>query len=182
MNMGTVVKLTPPTTTGGVWTNTVLHSFAGPDGCQPFNDLQFDTGGALYGTTWKGGINDNGVAFRLTPPDRAGKAWRESYYRFYDRHGSTLQSGLFRDTFGNFYGTTNRGGTGDCTKTHCGTVYMLVAPMTPRGAWTHTVLADFDGPNGGDPEVTPLFHLGALYGTADYGGSSDLGTIWQYAP
>ena len=181
-DMGTVVKLTPPSAKGGAWTNTVLRNFTGPDGSQPFNTLQFDTSGVLYGTTWKGGIDESGVAFKLTPPEHVGEAWAESYYRFHYPTGSTLQSGLFRDTFGNFYGTTNRGGTGDCRKTHCGTVYKLIAPTTPDGAWTQTVLADFDGVNGGDPEVTPVFHLGALYGTADYGGSSNLGTIWQYTP
>ncbi|MEO8926381.1 MAG: hypothetical protein ABI306_04385, partial [Caulobacteraceae bacterium] len=87
-----------------------------------------------------------------------------------------------RDTFGVFYGSTNRGGTGNCAATHCGTVFALTAPATPGGAWTHTTLANFNGPNGGDIVATPTFHLGSLYGTGEYGGANDLGVVYQFTP
>jgi uncharacterized repeat protein (TIGR03803 family) len=44
------------------------------------------------------------------------------------------------------------------------------------------VVSDFSGPNGGNPEVTPFFLQGNLYGTTDYGGSSNLGTIFRFTP
>jgi uncharacterized repeat protein (TIGR03803 family) len=57
--LGTVFRLTPPAKTGGVWTETVLHSFigAGVDGYQPFGGLVADKTGNLYGTTRSGGVS-----------------------------------------------------------------------------------------------------------------------------
>ena len=52
---GTVFKLTPPSTAGGAWTETVLYRFAGGnDGAFP-GVAFFGTDGALYGTTGAGG-------------------------------------------------------------------------------------------------------------------------------
>ena len=68
-NGGTVFKLSQR---GGIWRETILHSFgkptgAGPDGYAPWGSLVFDTAGNLYGTTSYGGPNDDGVVFELTP-------------------------------------------------------------------------------------------------------------------
>jgi uncharacterized repeat protein (TIGR03803 family) len=65
---GTVFKLTPPTTTGGPWAETVLYSFTGgADGAQPVASLIADASGALYGTT-EGGGSGYGTVFKLTLP------------------------------------------------------------------------------------------------------------------
>src|SRR5436190_23266393 len=53
---GTVFKLTPPSTPGGAWTESVLHSFLGSfrgglgdtEGGYPAAGLIFDSTGALY--------------------------------------------------------------------------------------------------------------------------------------
>ena len=67
---GTVFKLTPPATTGGAWTETVLYSFTGgSDGANPPAALIADTSGALYGTTNSGG-GGYGTVFKLTLPAR----------------------------------------------------------------------------------------------------------------
>ena len=183
LDLGVVFKLTPPATVGGPWTQTVLHTFrGGVDGANPYNTLLFDTAGALYGTAWKGGSHGAGIAFKLTAPTVAGGAWSESIYEFDAITGGQLQGGLARDTFGVFYGATNRGGTGNCALTHCGTLFALTAPATPGGTWAHKVLADFTGPNGGDPEDTPTFHLGSLYGTGDYGGANNVGVVYRFTP
>ena len=54
---------------GGVWSETVLHSFNsnGTDGYFPEGNLVFDGAGNLYGNTKAGGINLGGVAFELFP-------------------------------------------------------------------------------------------------------------------
>jgi uncharacterized repeat protein (TIGR03803 family) len=58
---GIVFKLTPE----GV--ETVLYSFTGgSDGAIPRGDLVQGSDGALYGTTFSGGISGRGVVFRLT--------------------------------------------------------------------------------------------------------------------
>jgi uncharacterized repeat protein (TIGR03803 family) len=67
---GTIFKLTPPAE-GKVWTETVLHRFAGgTDGIYPLASLVLDRQGALYGATTSGGGADGdgyGVVFKLTP-------------------------------------------------------------------------------------------------------------------
>jgi len=50
-DLGAVYQLSPPSTEGGTWTETVIFSFSGSDGTLPFGRLQFDQNGLLYGTT-----------------------------------------------------------------------------------------------------------------------------------
>jgi hypothetical protein len=79
---GTVFKLIPPTTSGGIWTETVLYRFTGGDGAYPFAPVILDASGALYGTAAGGGsancTGGCGVVFRLTPPTVVGGAWTET--------------------------------------------------------------------------------------------------------
>jgi uncharacterized repeat protein (TIGR03803 family) len=63
---GTVFKLTPPAKGQTAWTETVLHSFTGSDGRNPFAGLIADNWAALYGTTVLGGASDYGTVFKLT--------------------------------------------------------------------------------------------------------------------
>ncbi len=61
---GVVFKLAPRGK--GKWKYTVLHAFAGYDGCEPDANLILDSKGNLYGTTVQGGVG-YGVAFELIP-------------------------------------------------------------------------------------------------------------------
>jgi hypothetical protein len=65
---GTVFKLTPPATSGGAWTETVLHSFTDQngDGLLP-GPLTISPGGVLYGSTLGGGTAGYGTVFALEP-------------------------------------------------------------------------------------------------------------------
>jgi uncharacterized repeat protein (TIGR03803 family) len=64
---GTVFELMP--TTGGGWTENVLHNFSniGGDGMQPAASLILDAAGNLYGTTQNGGADGDGTVFEITP-------------------------------------------------------------------------------------------------------------------
>jgi uncharacterized repeat protein (TIGR03803 family) len=101
---GVVFKLD---TTG---TETVLHTFtAGADGAEPDAGLIRDSAGNFYGTTYLGGINGNGVVFKL---DTTGT--ETVLYSFTGgADGGSPAAGLIRDSAGNLYGTTYEGGTSD---------------------------------------------------------------------
>jgi uncharacterized repeat protein (TIGR03803 family) len=63
---GAVFELTP--TTGGQWTETLLHSFSGnqSDGSYPGGGLLLGDNGKLYGTTQTGGAYGLGTVFEIT--------------------------------------------------------------------------------------------------------------------
>lgn len=62
---GSVFKLTR---TNGGWTYISLHDFTGgADGGTPYGSLAFDANGNLYGTTYAGGANGQGVVFEISP-------------------------------------------------------------------------------------------------------------------
>lgn len=65
---GTVFSLTPPTTPGGAWTETILHNFTGgADGAVPVAGLTPGPNGVLYGTASQGGSSGNGTVFSIKP-------------------------------------------------------------------------------------------------------------------
>lgn len=110
---GAVFKLSPPATSGGSWTESVIHSFSGAYGASPRSTLVVDTKGNLYGTTAKGGTNGNGVVFELSPPAVSGGKWTQNIlYRFLGgADGGSPYSGLLPNSTGSFFGTATKGGT-----------------------------------------------------------------------
>ena len=76
-NYGTVFELSPPSSSGSSWTETILWSFGnGTDGRYPEGGLVFDTEGNLYGTTGYGGVYGRsgggrgyGTVFKVTPSE-----------------------------------------------------------------------------------------------------------------
>ncbi|MGA2591496.1 MAG: choice-of-anchor tandem repeat GloVer-containing protein [Bryobacteraceae bacterium] len=64
---GTVFSLTPPASSGGAWTEKVLHAFhAGNDGAFPLAGVTLALDGTLYGaTTQAGGEGKYGTVFKL---------------------------------------------------------------------------------------------------------------------
>ncbi|MGA8153424.1 MAG: choice-of-anchor tandem repeat GloVer-containing protein [Terriglobales bacterium] len=104
---GTVFELTP--TTGGGWTEKVLHSFNGKDGIFCYAGLVFDAAGNLYGTVVEGGAYNHGTVFELTP--QTGGGWtRKTLHNFNDKDGTYPWATLILDATGNLYGTTTSGG------------------------------------------------------------------------
>jgi len=63
---GVVYKLSPGA--GGNWTETVLHNFTsnGVDGITPYGGVVFGPDGNLYGTTYYGGLFNDGIVYELT--------------------------------------------------------------------------------------------------------------------
>ncbi len=74
----------------------------------------------------------------------------------------------------NLYGTTADGGIGpNCGSSGCGTVFELIAPTTPGGAWTEKILHNFGyGDDGANPQAGLIIDAaGNLYGTTEHGGA-----------
>lgn len=180
-NRGMVFKLTPPTTSGDPWTETILHFFGGNEnGMTPASNLLRVTSGALYGTTQAGGSFGAGTVFVLSPPPSGQTAWIEKIlYSFTGgSDGGTPSGGPVLDSTGDIYGVTSAGGLGH------GTIYKLTRPSAPGGSYTETVLYSFSGEeDGAKPLGNLVFNVsGTLYGTASAGGMNNCGTVFELSP
>jgi uncharacterized repeat protein (TIGR03803 family) len=159
---------------GGSGSESALYNFAaGSDPKLPYAGLIFDKAGNLYGTTEFGGAYNQGTVFEVTP--NSDGAWTETVlYNFTgNADGGQPYAGLVLDAAGNLYGTTNFGGSGNCSL-GCGTVFKL-APAS--GGWAETVLYTFTGNSDGrEPYARLAFDAaGNLYGPTLLGGN--LGTV-----
>ena len=131
---GTVYSLTPPASSGGVWTETVLYSFAGGrDGQSPSAGVAIGPSGILYGTTVQGGISNSscylgcGTVFSLAPPAFSGGAWtKTTLFQFTGgSDGYGPYGGLLVTEGGMLFGTTEFGGSCISSSAGCGTVFAL---------------------------------------------------------
>jgi uncharacterized repeat protein (TIGR03803 family) len=127
--------------------------------------------GNMYTTTPAGEASGSvGTAFKITPTGKL-----TVLHNFTSAEGTPL-SGLVLGTDGNFWGTTYNGGHGGCVNNQgCGQVFK----MTPAGKVTF--LYTFTGGNdGGNPVAPPIeASNGMFYGTTQFGGIDNQGTIYQ---
>jgi len=146
---------------------TVLHNFTGgADGAQPYGSVVLDPSGNLYGTAYSGGASERGVIYRVAASGVF--AVLHSFTGVSD--GQAPYAGLTRDIAGNLYGTTRYGGA-----SNAGVIYKL------DNAGHFTVLYSFTGfLDGGRPSggVT-LDAAGNLYGTTSFGGSANVGVVYE---
>ena len=195
---GTVFKLTPLNAARTIWDETVLYRFRGDnDGHDPFSTLTRDAAGALYGSTiyggtgqcadWMGTVYGCGTVFKLTPPAPGQIDWtKTTLHHFNGADGSVPAAKLLLGAGGELYGTTFQGGSGQCTDSleqviGCGTIFELTPPPSGQSNWTASILHDFVGPEGANPEggLVPD-GTGALIGTTYSGGSSSYGVLGYY--
>ena len=201
---GTVFKLSPPASSKGTWTESVLHSFRGnPDGAAPGPDLVRSGNGALYGTTEYGGtstrcpsVHGCGTLYRL---DGLGNTSTSTTIHSFNVNSSqsdgSLPSGaLITDAHGTLYGTTQYGGgLGNCNVSkgldYCGTIYAFARASHKSKRLVESILYAFRGaPNDGSlPDELVMTAGGSFYGETVYGGSGDCqagggcGTIYELA-
>jgi uncharacterized repeat protein (TIGR03803 family) len=191
---GTVFELTPPSTSGVKWSESVLWSFGNPtltytDGTTPFSGLLIDKTGNLYGTTPGGGAHGLGTVFELTPPTNGGN-WKELILWSFNANGTdgaVPLSSLITDASGNgnLYGTTEQGGA-----FFGGTIFELSPPTSSGGAWTESILWSLgNGTDGNQPAAGVIMDSNNnLYGTTSFGGvypgpdGFGLGTVFELEP
>ena len=163
-NAGTVFQVTP------AGTLTTLHTFTGTtDGASPYASLIASADGNFYGTTSAGGAAGAGTVFQLTPSGSL-----TVLYAFTGADdGGDPYAGVIAGADGNFYGTTNQGGSAGA-----GTVFQL----TPAGALT--VLHAFTGGADGAYPYGAVIQTpdGSLYGTTSQGGVNSGGVVFQLTP
>lgn len=97
---------------GGMWQETILHSFGqGNDGTFPSDDrLVIDSAGNIYGTTPNGGTSSSGTVFVASPVN--GQYQEQVLYNFTNGNdGGNPSAGLLLE-HGKLYGTAPRGGSG----------------------------------------------------------------------
>jgi uncharacterized repeat protein (TIGR03803 family) len=152
-------------------TFTTLHSFNGTDGANSYTGLVQGADGNFYGTTIDGGANAGGNIFKITP---SGKL--TPLYSFCSQSNCT--DGQYPVTVlvpgadGNFYGTTQSGGTSGN-----GTIFKI----STKGKLT--TLHSFNGADGAAPYGSlTLATNGNFYGTTNLGGSQGLGTVFKITP
>jgi uncharacterized repeat protein (TIGR03803 family) len=174
---GTVFEITPK----GVF--TTLYNFCTQNNCAdgsvPFGPLIQAANGNFYGTTFSGGANNKGTVFKITPSGTLTTLY--SFCMLANcTDGSQPVSGLVQGSDGNFYGTTQFGGTG--TGVLFGNTGGTVFKITPAGELTtlysfctQTNCADGQGPQAG---LVAGGH-GTFYGTTYFGGTGDDGTIFE---
>ncbi len=171
-DLGTVFRFSLP---AGVPTLDVLHGFDETDGSNPWAGLVLASDGNYYGTTATGGdFASAGTAFRLSFP--GGIPTVTSIHSFdVGTDGARPHAGLVEKD-GLLYGTTVQGGANDL-----GAIYS----MTFAGATT--LLHSFSGidaggdlDDGDNPEAALIVGVdGDFYGTTEFGGDLDLGTIFR---
>lgn len=159
---GAIARLTPA---GEL---TTLYSLAddGSEGNTIFGRLMQTPDGNLYGTTFFGTDAGLGSLFRLTP---------DGTFTILHKFGggepnpATPYTGVTLGPDGLIYGTTMRGGADDR-----GTIFRIATDGTG-----FTVLHEFDGSDGENPQGALIVAEGMLYGTTAIGGARNRGTIYR---
>jgi uncharacterized repeat protein (TIGR03803 family) len=148
---------------------STLVTFTGSNGSNPTSGLVRDASGNLYGTTIEGGSGVVGTVFEVNPVTHffATLATFNS-----STTGANPYAGLYADSKGNLFGTTEHGGAnGD------GTIYEVAA-----GTHALTVLTNFNGTNGNFSESGLIADAsGNFYGTCEGGGTNNAGTVFELA-
>lgn len=160
-NVGALFKLS---SSHGVWTETVLHSFGATpdDATYPYSGVTLDSSGNIYGTTGGGGTGGVGTIYEL----QSGGGWTILHnFLDGDDDGEHALGGLIFDRAGNLYGASSEGGTNGG-----GVAYEL----TPAGGtWSFHPLYSLHAYQGTLASLA-TDSSGQLYGTLYFGGSQEV--------
>jgi uncharacterized repeat protein (TIGR03803 family) len=153
-----------------------MVSFDGSNGAYPYAGLTQGRDGFFYGVT-RGGDGYAGTVFKMSP-EGAVSVLHHFCSEAGCSDGSAPSVDLLLGTDGNFYGTTEWGGTYNCGVDSCGTIFKI----TPSGVLTtlYSFCPQFECPDGGHPQGGLVQGPdGNFYGTTfegnrdRYGNSAD---------
>jgi uncharacterized repeat protein (TIGR03803 family) len=161
---------------------TTLVTFNGSNGAAPYAGLTADANGDLFGTTYRGGANDEGAVFEIkntrTVATPVYSNTPTTLVTFNGSNGAAPAAGLISDANGDLFGTTENGGTNNC-----GTVFEIQNTGTiaaPIYASAPTTLVTFNGSNGASPTAGLIADAnGDLFGTTLSGGAYGYGTVFE---
>jgi uncharacterized repeat protein (TIGR03803 family) len=148
---------------------SILHAFDGSNGSSPWAGLTLGTDGALYGTTFDGGVYGAGTVFRLA---RDGSMF-SLLHSFQRTDGAHLIAGLIQGADGALYGTTGEGGA---QTTSFGTIFRILTDGSE-----FAVLRNMDAASGGTGAGLVQLGDGLLYGVSG-GGAAGYGAVFRIAP
>lgn len=170
-NGGTVFKFNLST---GVL--TTLHAFGSvyQDGTGPNSGLVQGNDGYLYGTTQSGGAKGSGTVYKISTSGTLTTLYSFGTITNTDTHvidGSAPTAGLIQGSDGKLYGATSQGGTYSL-----GTVFSITL------AGTYNSLYSFGAANsdGATPQSALIQgHDNNYYGTTEFGGANNSGTVYE---
>lgn len=168
-HLGTAYVLDPAT-----GSETVLHDFldSNAGGVRPVDNL-ITVNGLLYGVAVGGGAVGAGTVFRLDPATGITTV----LYAFRGGTDGSAPDAALLNVGGTLYGTTALGGSTACPN-GCGTVFSL----SLRTGIKRTVYSFAGGRDGNSPAAALINVGGTLYGTTQYGGAYDKGTVFAITP
>jgi len=172
---GLVYKLT---NSGGTWTQTVIHAFTGgDDGASPGARVTVDESGNVYGMTPTGGAYGLGTIYKIQQVANGTWIFRVIHTFTGGSDGGSGSAGRMVLHNGHLYGAATTGGTYGS-----GVVFELKSRGV--GEWHFRTIYSFQGqPDGSFPYGALLFdHLGNIYGTTYYGGTNDIGAVYELSP
>jgi len=163
-NAGTVYKFSP-----GSSAPTTIYSFGAnnTDGAAPYASLVAGKDGNLYGTNSQNGANGKGTVFQITP---SGALTTLHAFGAAD-DGAEPSANLIQANNGDFYGTTQAGGTYGG-----GTIYKITSTGVVTTFYSFGGVAnDAAGPYAGLVQASD----GNFYGTTPLGGANGEGAIYK---
>ncbi|QPF89873.1 beta strand repeat-containing protein [Bradyrhizobium commune] len=153
---------------------TTLVSFQNDGSGYPHGGLIMDANGNLFGTTTGDGTHGYGTVFEIAKTGSGYASTPTTLVSFGSSNGAQPFGSLIIDANGNLFGTTSAGGANGY-----GTVFKIA--KTDSGyASTPTTLVDFTSSNGAQPFGSLIADgNGNLFGTTEYGGANNNGTVFE---
>jgi uncharacterized repeat protein (TIGR03803 family) len=143
-------------------------------GYSQYTKLARARNGVLYGVGIGGGRHGDGFIYELKQGS-AEEEWKRTVIHHFRR--AYPGSGVVIGASGELYGVDEGSGTSH------GRVYRLSPPSETSKDWRFDTLFVFDGQNGDTPHTELTLDAdGAVFGTTEYGGKFNCGTVFKLSP